>query len=82
MQDCQYKTKNTRLTKKHTSFIRMYLKDIFSPQQISGRMSFYDIRPLSHETIYKYIYHKQQSGGRLYKYLRHKNKKYMKRSAT
>jgi IS30 family transposase len=78
----QHKTKNRRLTKKHTSFIRICLKDGFSPEQISGRMSFYDIRPVSHETIYKYIYHNQRSGGRLYKYLRHKNKKYTKRSAT
>jgi len=78
----QYKTKNRRLTKKHTSFIKMWIKDGYSPEQISGRMALVtDLRPISHETIYKYIYHNQRSGGKLYKYLRHKNKKYTKRSA-
>lgn len=78
----QYKTKNRRLTKKHTSFIKMCIKDGFSPEQISGRMSLTELRPVSHETIYKYIYHNQRSGGDLYKYLRHKNKKYIKRTAS
>ncbi len=78
----QYKTKNRRLTKKHTSFIKMCIKDGYSPEQISGRMALVtELRSVSHETIYKYIYHNQRSGGNLYKYLRHKNKKYTKRSA-
>jgi IS30 family transposase len=78
----QYKTKNRRLTKKHTSFIKKCIKDGFSPEQTSGRMALSDLRPVSHETIYKYIYNNKRSGGNLYKYLRHKNKKYTKRSAT
>ena len=78
----QYKTKNRRLTKKHISFIKVCIKDGYSPEQVSGRMAIVtDLRPVSHETIYKYIYHNQRSGGKLYKYLRHKNKKYTKRSA-
>jgi IS30 family transposase len=60
----------------------MCIKDGFSPEQISGRMSLIQLRPLSHETIYQYIYHNKRSGGNLYKYLRHKNKKYTKRSAS
>jgi IS30 family transposase len=79
----QYKTKNRRLTKKHTSFIKKCMKDGFSPEQISGRMAIAtELRPVSHETIYRYIYHNKRSGGNLYKYLRHKNKKYTKRSAS
>lgn len=79
----QYKSKNRRLTKKHISFIKMCIKDGFSPEQVSGRMLLLtDLRAISHETIYKYIYHNQRSGGNLYKYLRHKNKKYTKRSAS
>jgi len=35
---------------------------------------------LVHETIYRYIYVNKSNGGRLYKLLRHKNKKYHKRS--
>ena len=34
---------------------------------------------VSHETIYRYIYYNKSRGGRLYKYLRHKNKKYHNR---
>lgn len=33
-----------------------------------------------HETIYRYIYTNKKNGGKLYKYLRHKNKKYHHRS--
>ncbi len=78
----QYKTKNRRLTKKHTSYIKKSMKEGWSPEQISGRMALEDLRPVSHETIYRYIYHNKRSVGRLYLYLRHKNKKYTKRSAT
>ncbi len=79
----QYKTKNRRLTKKHISFIKKYLKDGLSPEQIAGRMLLItDLKSISHETIYRYIYHNQRSGGNLCKYLRHKNKKYTKRSAS
>ena len=33
-----------------------------------------------HETIYRYIYMNKANGGKLYTLLRHKNKKYHKRS--
>jgi IS30 family transposase len=78
----QYKTKNRRLTKKHTNYIKKSIKEGWSPEQISGRMALDNLRPVSHETIYKYIYHNKRSGGNLYKYLRHKNKKYTRRSAS
>ncbi len=35
---------------------------------------------ICHETIYRYIYYNKSRGGRLYKHLRHKNKKYHSRS--
>ena len=35
---------------------------------------------ICHETIYRYIYYNKFRGGRLYKHLRHKNKKYHNRS--
>jgi IS30 family transposase len=37
---------------------------------------------ICHETIYRYIYYNKFRGGRLYKHLRHKNKKYHNRSNT
>lgn len=35
---------------------------------------------ICHEMIYRYIYYNKSKGGRLYKYLRHMNKKYPNRS--
>jgi len=79
----QYKTKNRRLTRKHISFIKIHIKDGLSPEQVAGRMLLItNLKSISHETIYRYIYHNKRSGGNLYKYLRHKNKKYTKRSAS
>lgn len=57
------------------------LKKSWSPEQLSGRLK-RDINfSISPETIYRYIYSNQKSGGRLYKYLRHQNKKYTNRSS-
>ena len=78
----QYKTKNRRLNKEHISYIREQLKKGWSPEQIAGRMILDGYKAISHETIYKYIYKNQRSGGNLYLHLRHKNKKYTKRSAS
>jgi len=50
------------------------MKAGWSPEQISGRMALENLRPVSHETIYRYIYHNKRSGGKLYLFLRHKNK--------
>ncbi len=50
----------------------------WSPQQIAGRLKKENIF-ISHETIYKYIWENKNNGGILYKYLRHKGKKYKKR---
>ena len=33
-------------------------------------------KTISYETIYQFIYNNKAKGGKLYKYLRHKNKKY------
>ncbi len=49
----------------------------WSPQQIAGRLKKENIF-ISHETIYKYIWENKNNGGILYKYLRHKGKKYKK----
>ena len=76
----QYKSKNRRLTKSHIRYIREHLKEGWSPEQISGRMKIDGFPSISHETIYQYIYRK--SNQELHQFLRHKNKKYTKRSAS
>ena len=52
----QSKKKNRRLTKVHVHYIRQHLKEGWSPEQISGRMSKEGLSSISHETIYQYIY--------------------------
>ena len=76
----QNKNKHTVLTSKIKTYIKSKLKEDWSPEQISGRMKRDKGFTVCHETIYRYIYYNKSRGGRLYKYLRHKNKKYHSRS--
>ena len=74
------KTKRFSLTKPIEKYIRAKLKQDWSPEQISGRMRLDTGMSVVHETIYRYIYTNKKNGGKLYTYLRHKNKKYHHRS--
>jgi IS30 family transposase len=74
------KAKRIAITKNIEKYIRSKLKDDWSPEQISGRMKLDTGVTVHHETIYQFIYRNKRAGGRLYKYLRHKNKKYHCRS--
>lgn len=74
------KNKHTILTFRIKTYIKSKLKEDWSPEQISGRMKIYHGLTICHETIYRYIYYNKSRSGRLYKYLRHKNKKYHSRS--
>jgi len=70
------KVKYTVITSKIKTYIKSKLKEDWSPEQIAGRMKRAKGWSIYHETIYRYIYYNKLRGGRLYKYLRHKNKKY------
>ena len=74
------KSKRFSLTKTIEKYIRTKLKQDWSPEQIAGRMKLDTGMSVVHETIYRYIYTNKKNGGKLYKYLRHKNKKYHHRS--
>jgi IS30 family transposase len=74
------KSKRTFLTKQIEKYIRASLKQDWSPEQLSGRMKLDIGVSVAHESIYRYIYANKANGGKLYTYLRHKNKKYHKRS--
>ena len=74
------KKKRFSLTKPIEKYIRAKLKQDWSPEQISGRMRLDTGMSVVHETIYRYIYTNKKNGGKLYTYLRHKNKKYHHRS--
>lgn len=72
--------KYTVITSKVKAYIKSKLKEDWSPQQIAGRIKIDKGLTVCHETIYRYIYDNKSRGGRLYKHLRHKNKKYHSRS--
>ena len=74
------KSKRFSLTKPIEKYIRAKLKQDWSPEQIAGRMKKDTGMSVVHETIYRYIYTNKKNGGKLYTYLRHKNKKYHHRS--
>lgn len=75
------KNKYRVITKAIEQYIRAKLKDEWSPEQIAGRIKLDNKIKISHETIYRFIYYNKATGGRLYKHLRHKNKKYHKRDS-
>ena len=78
----RHKRKHTVWTPSVERYIRQRLKQEWSPEQISGRMKIERDDAVSHETIYRYIYANKAGGGRLYKHLRYKNRKYHKRGRT
>jgi IS30 family transposase len=55
------------------------LREDWSPEQISGYFDRHNIKVVSHQTIYKYIYEDYLKGGTLYQHLRHAKKKKKKR---
>ena len=78
----KHKEKPSRnaITKVVEKYIRSKLKLEWSPEQIAGRLWIDKGIKIVHETIYRFIYANKHNGGLLYKSLRHKNKKYHKRS--
>ena len=65
-----------KLTKRMTKYIIDGLKQKWSPEVISGRMKIDLGKTISHETIYQYIKHDKCNGGKLFKLLPHRGKKY------
>ena len=69
-----------KLTEAMQGIIREKLLEDWSPEQISGRLSL-EGKVISHETIYQFVWRDKRAGGRLYKHLRHRGKRYNKRSS-
>ena len=58
-------------------YIEQKLREKWSPEQISGymqRIAYHT--PVSHETIYKYVWADKKRGGALHRHLRHQGKSY------
>ena len=68
------------MTPENIAVIESHLVEKWSPEQISGRLKKEGILSVSHETIYQHIYQDRRHGGTLYYHLRHRGKKYNRRS--
>lgn len=73
------KPKHIRFTKEVKKNVLDYLEQDYSPEQIAGRAKIDGLECVSHERIYQFIWADKKAGGKLYKHLRTKGKKYRKR---
>lgn len=69
-----------KLTSSLLAEIDSNLLEDWSPEQISGRLKL-EGKSVSHESIYRYVWADKRAGGNLHKHLRHKGKRYGKRSS-
>jgi len=76
-------TQRPKMTLTTISVIEEKLRFQWSPVQISGWLKKHgSAKTVSHETIYQHIWQNKRKGGLLYKELRHRSKKYNKRSKS
>jgi len=59
-----------RITAAQWTQVENFLRQQWSPQQISGRLSLEQSASVSHERIYQYVYSDKARGGTLYRHLR------------
>ena len=86
-QQAQEKTKTRRLNApKHVRFtdavkeqVEFFLRQDWSPEQVSGYLVREEQIHISHETIYQHIWTDKRAGGNLYQHLRWSQKKKRKR---
>ena len=76
------KPKSIKFTKEICLVVETMLKEDYSPEQITGRCKLKGIKCVSCERIYQYIWEDKKRGGKLYRHLRHKGRRYRKRGAT
>ena len=71
--------RNQQLCDKDFRIALLLLKQQWSPEQISGWLKDNHKKPISHETLYRYIWKDKAQGGTLWKYLRQSSKQRRKR---
>lgn len=71
---------NKKMTGDVVALIEEKLRLQWSPVQISGWLKKHNIVCVSHEIIYQHVWRDKKNGGSLYQELRHRGKKYNKRS--
>src|SRR5690606_360588 len=71
--------RNQRFTRTDLDRGESLLRQRWSPEQISGRLRSEGTLPISHETIYRYVWRHLRPGGSLHAYLRRARKQRRKR---
>jgi len=71
--------RNQRFTADDWTLVEVWLREDFSPDQVSGWLRRFRRLSISHETIYRHIWRNKQRGGTLYRHLRCAQKKRRKR---
>jgi len=74
--------KRIKMTPVMIELVEHYIRQDFSPEQVSGYLNRKHGLKISHETIYKYIWSDKKTGGTLYKHLRRSHRKHRKRYGT
>ncbi len=71
--------RNLRIAPADLALVKRLIRADWSPEQISGTLAVKRILSISHETIYRYIWHDKKKGGDLHKHLRGSPKQRRKR---
>lgn len=71
--------RNRQFTEEQWLLVLACLHQLWSPEQISGRLKYLGMLSISHETIYRYIWTDRACGGALHTYLRQSGKQLRKR---
>ncbi len=71
--------RNQRFTAADWELIDTWLREDFSPEQVSGWLRRFRLLCISHETIYRYVWMNKRRGGTLHRHLRCAQKKRRKR---
>jgi len=71
--------RNQQFTSEDWSLVLACLRELWSPEQIAGRLARDGLLSISHETIYRYIWNNRRIGGSLHTCLRQDPKQLRKR---
>jgi transposase, IS30 family len=71
--------RNRHFGQEDWAIVERFLREKWSPEQISGRLRKEGVLRISHETIYQHIWRDKKAGGELHKHLRCAPKKCRKR---
>lgn len=71
--------RNWQFTDQDWAVVREKLQELWSPEQISGRLKQRRLLHISHETIYRYVWNDRLRGGSLHRFLRGARKQRRKR---